>query len=367
MWIEGGEVVAERKQKRSNTASMVWKERIKMAVMKASEFLQSRQLPSGHWSDFKTNAGTSTDWVTGYVGYALIKGAVIPPFSVSRAIEVIQQDRFLKGGWGYNRWLTPDADSTASCLLFLCCAGIDKEKLAVDLHVLKEHQKGDGGFSTYNAPIDIRRIIRERDDHPMEGWCSTHLCVTVVALRTLLEFGLVSESPEVEKAIRFILSHQHPEGYWESYWWDGRIYATAFALMSLVKSQVQTCRGSIEKAIQWLQSVQNYDGGWNNGVKGESIPFHTALALNALLVSDSVDHSLAIEKGISWLLSHQFENGSWRSHPILRVPSPDCLKPWEVHTWNVSSIGTGIIVTDQNQLFTTATALAMLGRYAQCI
>jgi len=339
---------------------------VEMALSHASEFLVAGFERERHWSDFLTNVGESTDWVTGYVGYCISKHGPADPV-LTKAVNAIKQDRFPHGGWGYSRWVCVDADSTAACLRFLHNAGIEKENLLKDLNALCQHQKSDGGFSTYASPTEIRHVIKASQDNQLEGWCSSHLCVTAAALQVLLELGQTVEGREVRSAIDFILSRQHPEGYWESYWWDGRIYGTANSIMALIQADKTHFIEPIEKAIHWLLDVQQQDGGWNNGIESESKPFHTGLALQALIDFDAGALHVPIEKGMQWLLSNQLTDGTWMSYPILRVPEPDCLRPWEKTDWRRSPVGTGILVEDHNRLFTTGTVLAALAAYQRFV
>ena len=72
----------------------------------------------------------------------------------------------------------------------------------------------------------------------------------------------------------------------------------------------------------------------------------------------------ALVRGIEWLLAHQNSDGSWPAVPILRVPRPDVLRPWEQTLWRESLLGLDVVVPDWRRLFTTATALQALHQFA---
>jgi prenyltransferase beta subunit/geranylgeranyl pyrophosphate synthase len=328
-------------------------------ISSCSAFLLSRFDESTHWSDFLTSAGESSDWVTGYVGSSLCKQDRDSPL-LREAVKYLESNRFPTGGWGYSRWACVDADSTIACLRFLHRCAVDREKLRDDLAALMRNQKPNGGFSTYASPEEICHLIGAKNDEQLVGWCSPHLCVTAVALQVLLELGFEKESVEVQSAIDFILSRQSSEGYWESYWWDGRIYSTAHSVKGLVHAGQTECKEAIEKGIQWLLAVQLQDGGWNNGNGGESKPFHTGLAVQALGAGLRANHRDALKKGFQWIIANQLSDGSWASCRVLRVPDANCLRPWEKKDWRKGHGGTGIIVEDHYRLFTTATVLDAL-------
>jgi sporulenol synthase len=334
------------------------------AIENAANFIYARQTLQGYWRDFLTNAGESTNWVTGYIGYYLTRFA--PKFiALEKAFQKIFYRQNGKG-WGYNSSIVIDADSTSWCLLFCNAHGVPSDIARADLELLRTHQKPNGGFATYGSTA-IGAHIGVSDPEKLKGWCSSQLCVTSIAIQVLQAYGLTTNGSEIRKAVDFVLSYQNHKGYWESYWWDGRIYGTAHSVRALSMLNKEMYLNHIEKAVSWLLSIQQKDGGWHNGVDGESQPFHTALALQTLIDYNSHELHEPIKKGIHWLLLNQLSDGSWMSHPILRVPEPDCLQPWEKIEWRNGSAGTGIIVKDQNRLFTTSTVLGTLAMYSKSI
>ena len=331
-------------------------------VEQARHFLESGQTDQGYWGDFHTTAFLSTGWVTGYVGAAL--GADRTSADVlANARRWLFDNQIPQGGWAYDEHLPIDADSTSWCLIFL--SGLEgKTELSQGINALLTHQMaGDGGFRTYAISDPIREFMHLDVSTDFSGWCSSQLCVTAVAVQALLGAGLERDAQEIQSALAYIRKQQESDGYWESYWWDGRVYGTCHAIKALQmagldKGDKRRCH----KAVQWLLRVQLKNGSWNNGIAGNGRPFHTALAIQALLSIGESKIQEAVAKGINWLLQEQVDDGSWRSYAILRVPHPWTLFPWEEHFLEQNN-GTGVIVRDHLRQFTTATVLGALMDY----
>src|SRR6185295_7899107 len=92
-----------------------------IAVARAEAFLVAAQEPDGLWRDYSLLPGPGEAWITGVVGSALVAAPVNAAHrarldSACRALDEVR----IGGGWGYNRYTSADADSTAWCLRFLC-------------------------------------------------------------------------------------------------------------------------------------------------------------------------------------------------------------------------------------------------------
>jgi squalene-hopene/tetraprenyl-beta-curcumene cyclase len=330
------------------------------ALDQAIYFLESGQRPEGYWSDFRNSAGESTEWVTGYVGTALSRVEKVTDTLV-RARDWITNKQFPQGGWGYHQGVVVDADSTSWCLLFLASLQSQPEIRSKAVEVLKTHQSHtDGGFRTYLVPDSIRGYMGVSDDVDCSGWCSSQLCVTAVAVLALLRNGLTRNSEEIQGALDYIREQQQDAGYWEAYWWEGRMYSTYHCVKVLRAAGAVKDDQCCQRAVQWLLTTQLEDGSWNNGVMGEGRPFHTALALQALLAVGEESAWQAANRGIRWLLQEQVDDGSWRSYTMLRIPYPWTHYPWKEHLWREENTGTGIIIRDHRRYFTTATVLNAL-------
>lgn len=338
-------------------------EKLLSSVNFAIEFLVSNQSLKGIWEDFiMLDGDLATNLVTGYVGLAL-KDTGCDLSILLTAAEWLMKEQSPTGGWGLHKGLPTDAYSTAYCILFLLnFPHIPEEQLCKPIRVLLAHQDGkDGGFKKYLPIKELRNFLEVKESSQLKGWCSSHLCVTGVVAQALLKFGFKANSCEVRKALAYIRSRQDTRGFWDSYFFHGRIYSTFLAIKVLKATGDSQDRDRLKRASSWLRSIQLHDGGWNNGFSGESKPFHTALAVQSLMEVDNTVSEMTVRKGINWLLNKQFSDGSWKAYPTLRFPFPRQLKPWKQEVWKEDNLRPlGSVHRDPKRLFTTATILASL-------
>jgi squalene-hopene/tetraprenyl-beta-curcumene cyclase len=129
---------------------------------------------------------------------------------------------------------------------------------------------------------------------------------------------------DVQRAIRFLLRLQEPDGSWWGRWGVNYIYGTYLALVGLSsiapRAGFDLTSAPILRAAAWLRGVQNPDGGWGETCasyhrpelrgQGASTPSQTAWALLGLMAAGDFD-SPALQRGIAWLLAHQRLDGGW--------------------------------------------------------
>jgi squalene cyclase len=193
-----------------------------------------------------------------------------------------------------------------------------------------------------------------------EGWLSSQLCVTAVAIEALTDSGC---SEGIAEALDLIRRHQSTEGYWNSYWWSGQLYATVHCMAALLASMTLDDAESLAKAWKWIATMQLRDGSWYGSPDSGAVPFWTALALSGLLLNPQTDREDNIERGIDWLLAHQLADGSWASGYILRITHPAMIEPWKYPLWNQGGRAINAVITDHRRLFSTATVLNALSEY----
>ena len=331
-------------------------ERLRSSLEKASRFMEVSRNHGGLWSDFLTLAGESIYWVSGYTGYALCQGIYGPGLGLLEGVAQRILDHQGDSGWGYGPGVPADADSTSWCILFLSklgmCEGVER-----GVRFLLEHQNLDGGFRTYASPVSVGRYMGLDSSVSFEGWQTSHLCVTGVATRALINAGT---NEGVADALKFIKGSQMEEGYWNPYWWNDALYSTYNCMWALKDDGGDEV---LERACDWVAETQLANGGWNDGTTEEGVAFSTALALKGLMIGSRSTDSDRIRRGVEWLLKHQLEDGSWRPYYLLRIPYPAMKEPWRYHAWVRDGKAIGAVIKDHNRLFTTATAYSSLAEY----
>lgn len=341
--------------------------RVKLQLDRACNFLKDSQNPGGLWSDFLTLAGESVYWVSSYVGYNLISydGAHGKGWLEKTGLT-LRQNQGRDGGWGYGPGVPNDADSTSWCLRFLSSLRTQNSESVekASLFLMRHQNQFDGGFRTYASPHDVGRFMRLDGSISFKGWLSSQICVTAVAVKSLMESG---SSTGVGEALNFIRRSQSADGRWNSYWWTGNLYATVHCIEALKDARGVNDSELINKAQDWIARTQRDNGSWSESSENECAPFSTALALKGLMLKPKQDHSGKIRQGVEWLLTHQRSDGSWDSGYILRIPHPSMKKPWKESSWKRGGRAITAVIKDHRRLFTTATVFTALSMFARAL
>jgi len=145
-----------------------------------------------------------------------------------------------------------------------------------------------------------------------------HSSVVATGLFGLKTFSSIDEywgndsrfpEPDIKKALSYLLSQQHNDGYWEatsSFSWN-KIEATTAALYGLISADYKG--KALEKGMDWLIKNQKTDGSWNDDC------WDTSWAIYLLFYSNYPDSSSKIiESACLWLVNDQRDDGSWKTH-----------------------------------------------------
>jgi squalene-hopene/tetraprenyl-beta-curcumene cyclase len=146
--------------------------------------------------------------------------------------------------------------------------------------------------------------------------------VTARCVSMLAQLGGTSgKSAALDRAVAYLKRTQEKEGSWYGRWGMNYIYGTWSVLCALNAVGIDPNSPEVQKAVRWLLSIQNEDGGW--GEDGESYKLdyrgyepapstasQTAWALLGLMAVGEIDHP-AVERGISYLLANQGADGFW--------------------------------------------------------
>jgi len=328
------------------------------ALVRARSYLNSNQDSDGMWSDFRTPAGASTEWVTAFVGFHLGRngwnGDGVD--GQTRATLAARQRR--DGGWGYHDQVPTDADSTAWAVL---AAGdlLSEAQRAAAKRFLLSHQQVDGGFATYTATSTVDGFIGREGAGSVAGWTSSHTCVTASSVRALRALGVETRDPVMRSATASLQSTRDPRGLWRSYWWNGIAYPTLQAAEALTSCGEHEHTAEARAAIAALQT-EACAWAWSFAGDDEEGAFETALALILLLGGSTPEWNARVDRGVAWLCHHQRGQGRWDARPILRIPLPTVLER-ELLAQPFAPTRKGF--RDRNGVFTASVAVACLELY----
>ena len=337
-------------------------------IDKAIHFFKQALHIAGFWSDFHGVAAGGRDWITAYVGWSLAGTGTFDRQSLLRAAGVLLADRYPSGAWGYRPGLPVDMDSTSWSMLFLQRSGAEWDpQMSVDIFM--GHQDHvSGGIKTYLGPeFGIAEYVGAGSQDNLSGWCSAHVCISAVAMQALLACGLGHGEPVLLRCAEFIRCAQHPDGYWNAYWYHGQMYATAQCVRALLCIGEALDSSILQRTTEWLMKTQLPDGSWNDGAEGTPGRIvDTALAVCACLSLGSISDT-HLERAIQWLLDRQLSDGSWESQPILQLPPAGEHAPWSIKEWPEvgGDLKHGVCVPDRNRYFTTATVLQALSTWSE--
>jgi squalene-hopene/tetraprenyl-beta-curcumene cyclase len=231
------------------------------------------------------------------------------------------------GGWyfEFNNEFYPDTDDTAQVLLALNKVDNPRERYQHQVaqraiaweFAMQCRNGGWGSFDKDNTKM-IFQYIPFADHNAMLD--PPTVDITGRILEMLAAHGFSRADKRVEKAIKFILREQEPDGSWFGRWGVNYLYGTFLVLRGLEAIGFDQNEPQMQQAAEWIRMVQNPDGGWgetcgsyddpNTRGVGPSTPSQTAWALLGLLAAGD-DRSDSIAKGVRWLLNHQQEDGSW--------------------------------------------------------
>jgi squalene-hopene/tetraprenyl-beta-curcumene cyclase len=231
------------------------------------------------------------------------------------------------GGWyfEFNNEFYPDVDDTGQVLLALNNVDNPRERYQYEvcqraLNWIWEMQCKNGGWAAFDKDNtkSIFQYIPFADHNAMLD--PPTVDITGRMLEMLAQYGFTRKDPRVEKAVRFILKEQEPDGSWFGRWGVNYLYGTFLVLRGLEAMGMWNHEPAVQQAAEWIRMVQNADGGWgetcgtyddpNQRGIGPSTPSQTAWALLGLLAAGDT-RSDSVAKGVRWLIERQHNDGSW--------------------------------------------------------
>ncbi|MGH7998931.1 MAG: squalene--hopene cyclase, partial [Brasilonema sp.] len=235
------------------------------------------------------------------------------------------------GAWAFefdNRFY-PDVDDTAVVVMALNEVKLPNEKLkqaaiARAVNWIASMQCQPGGWAAFDMDNNQEwlNMVPYGDLKAMIDPNTAD--VTARVLEMLGSCHLFIDTPNLKRAVSYLIREQETEGCWFGRWGVNYIYGTSGVLSALSLIAPEKTRLSIERGAAWLVGCQNSDGGWGETCRsyndpalkgqGSSTASQTAWAILGLLASGQATSAfakLAIEKGINYLLETQQSDGTW--------------------------------------------------------
>ncbi|MDH3259475.1 MAG: hypothetical protein OEM81_04530 [Acidimicrobiia bacterium] len=321
---------------------------------RATEFLLTGRDRRGWWRDFDTLAGASDEWVTAYVAVAIAGEPEQRAREAARhAWRLLRRRRRWERGWGYNRRVPTDADSTLWALQLAERMGnLGGRRASRALDLVARHARPSGAVATFRSAGRIGAFTKLSGSISFAGWCGDHVCVTAAAD--------IPEYAGHQRAVEYLRSVQNADGSWTGYWWADDEYPTMLAGRMLGRAAAPDNLERLQRAALAMCSRVDVVGAVATRWHPSGSSFATACAAETMARwgPDSVLDRL--ERAAGWLLATQAADGAWAASASLRIPPPNVVDPQHHDGWVASGRGAGSIIFDQNRNYTAATVLSSL-------
>ena len=229
------------------------------------------------------------------------------------------------GGWAfqYENPHYPDLDDTAAVALALDRFNSARYRRAIDRAAewvlgMQSRNGGWGSFDADNTHYYLNHIPFADHGALLDPPTAD---VSARCLGFLAQLGYSSDHPALAAAIAYLRREQEPDGSWFGRWGTNYIYGTWSVLAALNAAGIAPASPEVRRAVDWLLARQHRDGGWGEtgksylpeGPRGEapySTPSQTAWALLGLMAAGQVEHP-AVARGIAYLIASQDRDGNW--------------------------------------------------------
>jgi len=297
--------------------SQTLEQRIPDAIERGSSYLLNQQSMDGSVRGFLLVPGASTSWLTAHVSLVTEHVPYLDAFR-ERAADFLEHCGPDDGGWGYNRRVGVDIDSSVQAHMVLLNQERSVPTFVYEWILASQH--AEGGFPTY-APLGPGGSAEH-------GWQQPHLDVSIVVCEWLRRYNL---APSRRSLLVDWIHSQTANASVPSYWWNGQQYGLwALARASLLDERFTS---AITDPLDLSHEAPD-------------LPMALTAALsvgaNRGLVAAKLDH----------LLSLQLDDGSW--------PCARCLRVTDSKVHSPDSDTGGRRYADKRRVFSTAHAIAAL-------
>ena len=210
------------------------------------------------------------------------------------------------GRWGYSppglvhrdeyRVFHVDADDTAYVIRTLQRLGVNREPKGL----LTFYRDPARLFVTFDAPGPASLATRPSPQNNLLAHADVNFNVFLALKPT--HYGHLID-------YEMLRATQDPNGYWTSYFYPSKMFATRMALEVL--HDQPPYEDVVGRALAYVAASQRADGSWGDG--GD--PYETALAVTAL--AGRPKHVAAMLRGVEHLLRTAAPDGSWKSDAIV--------------------------------------------------
>jgi len=229
------------------------------------------------------------------------------------------------GGWAfqYENPYYPDLDDTAAVALALDRFDSARYRRAIDRAAewvvgMQCRNGGWGSFDADNTHYYLNHIPFADHGALLDPPTAD---VSARCLGFLAQIGYASDHPARSAVIEYLRREQEPDGSWFGRWGTNYIYGTWSVLAALNAAGIEPASPEVRRAVDWLLARQHKDGGWGeaaesywpaapHGEAAYSTPSQTAWALLGLMAAGRVEDP-AVARGIAYLIESQDRDGNW--------------------------------------------------------
>ena len=155
----------------------------------------------------------------------------------------------------------------------------------------------------FGRPVNITTILGFEEDNHFRCFdleANPSVSANIHVLGALSRAGLKLSHPSVQKVRQFLKQQQTEQGYWIDKWQASPYYTTSHAIIAFAGYDNKM----IEKAVKWILATQKPDGAWGYYM---STAEETAYSLQALTIWKRQGGRAAneiLQRGADWLTRH---------------------------------------------------------------